>query len=137
MTVRNHHVTPQGALSSSLPSLSSPDPFQALGFTAHCSPVFPAFLGSFRGFSPPWIRQDPSCLPHSLGLSHFLCIQSSSGMRYYFRRFHSKYFIYFNACETKKKTHKQHMKQTLLFRLLISFLNKLFSKKGLQFKQIK
>lgn len=38
----------------------------------------------------------------------------------------------------RKEEHNQYMKQILLFSLLISLLNKLFSKKeGLQFKQIK
>lgn len=87
---RHHHTRCQGATSSSQPPF-----FQAVGFTTHCSPVFPVSLGSFRSFPTQWIRQDPSCLL-SVGPAHFICVQNSNGMRYYFRLVPWQIFYLFN-----------------------------------------
>lgn len=129
---RSDSVLPlcQTSRDNSSPLLLSSKPQGSLPIAAL---VFPAALESFRNFPLLWIRQDPSCPPQRLGLPH---TQTINGMIYYFSCFHSKYFIYFNVHE--KKEYNQHVKQILLFRLIISFLSKLFSEKGgLQFKQIK
>lgn len=74
------------------------------GLGVHCLlfPILPVSLGSFRNFPTLWIRQGSSCFLLSLGLSHFTCMQSSNGMRYYFRLVPWHIFYLFNVYEKRR-----------------------------------
>lgn len=121
----------QGVISSSLHSF-----FQALGWTTHCSLVFPVFLDLSGASQYCGLEEIPSGFFSTSGYLTSLACKAAMAWDITLDWFHSKYFIYLMCM--RKEEHNQYMKQILLVRLLISLLNKLFSKtEGLQFKQIK